>query len=80
MSCTCCKITVFPSEMEGWEERGIAVKVPGLAVEVREMRKMRMLAEKGMSAIPFDDLIEIVFEAVADGDDFFTDIDLVAGN
>jgi hypothetical protein len=31
-------------------------------------------------AIPFDDLVEVVFEAIAYGDDFFADIDFVAGD
>ena len=29
--------------------------------------------------VPLDDLVEIVFEAVADRDDLLTDIDLVTG-
>jgi hypothetical protein len=58
------------------------VKVPELAAKVQLIaEEVRMLAaEVPGLAIPFDDLIEIVFEAVADGDDLFTDIDLVAGN
>src|ERR1700744_1042047 len=32
------------------------------------------------SAIPFDDLVEVVFETVPDGDDLFSDIYLVAGD
>ena len=41
---------------------------------IQDWRRWRRLG------IPFDDLVEIVFEAVADGDDLFADIDLVAGD
>ena len=34
----------------------------------------------GRSGVPLDDLVKVVFEAVADGNDLFTDIDLVAGD
>ena len=33
----------------------------------------------GRLGVPLDDLVEIVFEAVADRDDLLTDIDLVTG-
>jgi hypothetical protein len=37
------------------------------------------VVRRGRLGVPFDDLVEIIFEAVADGNDLFTDIDLVAG-